>query len=86
MQAGAAALATGCLECARGKYSAGFPAPGAAECVACEAGRFLYDPPLTGAALEVSLQKEHAPCELCRVGLWSVRRNTHLAPPRLPLH
>ena len=73
MQAGAAALATGCVDCVRGKYSAGFPAPGAAECVRCEAGRFLYDPPLTGVALEVSLHKEHAPCELCRVGLWSVR-------------
>ena len=67
----AGTLADGCVECAPGQYSAGFPAPGAAKCVACEAGRFMYDPPLSGILLELFLQKDHAPCELCKVGLWS---------------
>ena len=71
MASGVAALADGCEECPRGQYSAGFPAPGAAECVACPPGRFLYDPPLTGVALELSLQQPHAPRDECRVGLWS---------------
>ena len=68
---GAAALADGCEECRPGQYSAGFPAAGAAECVNCVAGRFLYYPPLSGGALEWLLQSPHAPCEECRIGLWS---------------
>ena len=71
MASGAAALAEGCEACRPGQYSAGFPAPGAAECVDCAAGRFLYDPPLSGVALELLLQSPHAPCEECRIGLWS---------------
>ena len=71
MASGDAALMSGCEECPRGQYSAGFPAAGASECVACAAGRFLHDPTLSGVALELLLQKPHAPCDECRVGLYS---------------
>ena len=67
----ASVSAAACVDCAPGRYSAGFPAPGASSCVDCAPGRFLYEPPLEGVQLQLFLARPHAPCELCDAGRWS---------------